>query len=133
VLTSTGSKYRIALLLYTISTKFQRLYPCFRHRTTRLDYSEECLMCRKGRNQRWRQNEETSLIADRCLVQQEILNVAHLGLKAVSMTQYIFTNAIMFGASVIFILSILLPVFGYADFANGLPICRTVFALYVHV
>ena len=37
-----------------IETEFQRLYPCFRDRTTRLDYCEDCLTCRFVRNQRWR-------------------------------------------------------------------------------
>jgi len=72
-------------------------------------------MCGKWRNQRRRQNEESRLITDRCLVLQEVLKGAHL--KDVSMTQRIFSqNAIMFGASVIFILLTLLPVpvFGYA-------------------
>jgi len=72
------TKLNVAQFLHTIATKFQRLYPCFRGRASRLDYSEECSMCGKLRNQIWRQNEETSLITDRCLIQQEVLNGTHL-------------------------------------------------------
>jgi len=52
-------------------------------------------------------------------------------------TTYIFTNAIMFGASVIFILSTLLPVFGNAIWFRNRPThmsdCVRIFALYVQV
>jgi len=70
-------------------------------------------MSENGRNQRWRQNEETSLITDQCLVQQEVLFDSHL--KDASMTQRIFSqmpNAYI--AYINFILSTLLPIFGYA-------------------
>jgi len=52
---------------------------CFRHRATRLDYSEKCSMCGKGRNQSWQQKDEASLIT------QEVLYGFHL--EYVSMTQ----------------------------------------------
>ena len=41
-------------LVCVISTKFQRLYLCFRGRATRLDYSRDCPICGFVRNQRWR-------------------------------------------------------------------------------
>jgi len=42
------------------------------------------------KDQRWRQNEETRLITDRCLVQRKVLYGAYL--KDVSMTQRIFSQ-----------------------------------------
>jgi len=83
-------KLRISRLLYMNETKFQRICPCFRGWVIRLDYSEECSKCGKERNQRWRQNEETSLITDQCLVQQEVLYGAYLKCKYDA--TYIFTN-----------------------------------------
>jgi len=152
------TKLNIAQFLYTIATKFQRLltgsryeisyisasfqdnnyeiptaiYPCFRGRVIWLDYSEECSMCRKERNQRRQQTEETSLITDRCLVQQEVLYGVYL--KDVSMTQRIFSQMLL--SLVHLLCSFCRPSYYQYfamlfDFANGLPICRTVFALYV--
>jgi len=39
------TKLNVAQFLYTIATKFQRLYPCFRGRVTRRNYPEDCQMC----------------------------------------------------------------------------------------
>jgi len=45
--------YNTCICGCVIATKFQRLCPCFRGRTTRLKYSEECTMYGLGINQRW--------------------------------------------------------------------------------
>ena len=52
----TGSRNDITYIsasMYRIATKFQRLYPCFRGRVTRLDNRGDCLTCRFVRNRRW--------------------------------------------------------------------------------
>ena len=45
---------RILHLVYTIATKFKRLYPCFWGRATRLDYCGDSTTCTFMRNWRWR-------------------------------------------------------------------------------
>ena len=43
----------ISQLVNNTGTKIQRLHPCFRGRTTWLDYCGDCLTCGFVRNQRW--------------------------------------------------------------------------------
>ena len=43
--TRSRFSYRISQLVYTIATKFQRLYPCFQGRSTQPDYCGYCPTC----------------------------------------------------------------------------------------
>jgi len=52
-------------------------------------------MCRKERNQRWRQHEETSLITGRRLVLQEVLYGAHLKDVSRPMTHRIVSQMLL--------------------------------------
>jgi len=79
-LTLTGSRYEITYISASIHdiNEISTAVPMFSTSGNTIRLFRRMLDVRKGINQRWRQIEETSLITDRCLVQQEVLCGVHL-------------------------------------------------------
>ena len=59
-----------------IESKFQRLYPCFRGRVTRLDHCGNCMPCGHMRKERWRSLSLTASLYSPSLISHKSISRA---------------------------------------------------------